>query len=199
MTSYGVCIVSLGVIYVSHVCVASRFLAVPLSRLVCVVMVLYGVGFAIGRVSRSMYWSHDVCICCVLFEVGFGSFLFSWFDGWVRVVRRVEMASSSLLLMRCWSPHLSLAWIALVLSMWTSVCLVGVMCFSRIGVQSLTPSSHNGARCLRSRSENLSGKHWSLIFLSYSFGSGRFFGMLSRCLALVSSVSCVALRRLVAM
>ena len=44
------------------------------------------------------------------------------------------MASSRLVFMRCWSPHLRLAWIALVLSMMTSVCPVGVMCFSRIGV-----------------------------------------------------------------
>ena len=78
------------------------------------------------------------------------------------------------------------------------MCPVGVMCFSRIGVQSLTPSSHNGARCFRSLSEKLSGRHWSLIFLSYSFG-GRFFGMLSRCLAMVSSISLEAARRLVAM
>ena len=81
MTSYGVSIVSLGVIYVSPVCVASCFLTVPLSRLVCVVMVSYGVCFAIGRVSWSMYWSHDVCICCVLFVVDLGSFLCSWLDG----------------------------------------------------------------------------------------------------------------------
>jgi hypothetical protein len=76
-----VSIVSLGVIYVSPVCVASCFLIVPLSRLVCVVMVSYGVRFAIGRESWSMYWSHDVCMCCVLFVVGLGSFLCCWFDG----------------------------------------------------------------------------------------------------------------------
>ena len=68
-------IVSLGVINVSPVCVASCFLTVPLSRLVCVVMVSYGVCFAIGRGSWSMYWSHDVCMCCVLFVVDLGSFL----------------------------------------------------------------------------------------------------------------------------
>ncbi len=81
MTSYGVSIVSLGVIYVSPVCVASCFLPVPLSRLVCVVIVSYGVCFATGRVSWSMYLSHDVCMCCALFVVGLGSFLCSWFDG----------------------------------------------------------------------------------------------------------------------
>ena len=129
-----------------------------------------------------------MCICCVLFVVGLGSFLCSWFDGRVRVVRRVDMASSRLLLMRCWSPHLRLAWIALVLSMRTSLCLVGVVCFSRIGVQFVTPSSHNGARCFSNMSKKLSGRHWYLICLSYAFG-GRFFGMLSLCLALVSSIS----------
>ena len=109
MASYGVIIVSLGAIYVSLVCVASCFLTFPLSRLVCVVMVSYVDCLAIGMVSWSMYWSHDVCICCVLFVVILGSFLCSWFDGRVKVVRRVDMASSRLLLMRCWSPHLRLA------------------------------------------------------------------------------------------
>ena len=108
------------------------------------------------------------------------------------------MASSRWLLMRCWSPLLRLAWIVLVLSMMTSICLVGVKCFSRIGVQSVTPSSHTGARCFNSLSEKFSGRHWFLICLSYSFG-GRFFGMLSRFLALVSSISLKAVRRLVAM
>ncbi len=102
--------------------------------LVCVVMVSYVDGLAIGSVYWFMYWSHDVCIGCILFEVDLGSFLCSWFDGRVRVVHRVDMASSRLLLMRCWSPDLRLALIAFVLSMCTSVCLVGVMCFSRIGV-----------------------------------------------------------------
>ena len=104
------------------------------------------------------------------------------------MVRRDDMASSRLLLMRCWSPQLSLAWNALVWSMRTSVCPVVVVCFSRIGVQSMTPSSHNGAKCFSNLSENLSGRHWILICLSYSFG-GRLFGMLSRCLVLVSSIS----------
>jgi hypothetical protein len=100
-TSYGVSIVSLGVMYVSHVCVAPCFLVVPLFRLMCVVMVSYVVGLASGRASWFMYWSHDVCICCVVFVVGLGSFLYSWFDGRVRVVRSVDIASSRLLLMRC--------------------------------------------------------------------------------------------------
>ena len=69
------------------------------------------------------------------------------------MVRRVDIASCRLVVMRCWSPHLRLAWIALVLSMMTSVCPVGDMCFSRIGVQSVTSSSHNGARCFNNLSE----------------------------------------------
>jgi hypothetical protein len=82
--------------------------------------------------------------------------------------------------------------------MCTSVCPAGVVCFSRIGVKSLTPSSNRGAKCFSSLSEKLSGRHWFLICLSYSFG-GRCFGMLSRYLALVSSISRDAARRLMAM
>ena len=60
--------------------------------------------------------------------------------------------------------------------------------------------------CFSSLSEKLSGRHWFLICLSYYFG-GRFFGMLSRCLAgmlsrclaLVSSISLEAARILMAM
>ncbi len=99
MTSYEVSIVSLGVIYVSPVCVASCFLVVPISMLMCVVMVSYAVGLVSGRAPWFMYWSHNVCICCVLFVVGLGSFLCSWFDGTARVVRSVDIASSKLFLM----------------------------------------------------------------------------------------------------
>jgi len=101
MTSYGLSIVSLGVTYVSPVCVAPCFLIVPHSRLMCVVLVSYVVGLASGRASVFMYWNHDVCICCVLFVVDLGSFLCSWFDRRVRAVRSVDIASSRLLMMRC--------------------------------------------------------------------------------------------------
>ncbi len=94
MTSYGVSIVSL-------VCVVPCFLVVPLSRLMGVVMVSYVVFLATCRASWFICWSHYVCICCVLFVVDLGSFLCFWFDGRVRVVRSVDMASSRLLLMRC--------------------------------------------------------------------------------------------------
>ncbi len=114
------------------------------------------------------------------------------------MVQRVNKVISRLLLMRCWTPHLRLAWIAFVLSMCTSVFPVGVVCLSRIGVPSMTPTSHSGAMCFRSLSEKLSGRHWVLICLSYSLG-GRFFGMICRWLALVSSISLEALLRLMAM
>ena len=85
------------------------------------------------------------------------------------MVLSVDRASSRLLPMRIWSPLLSLACIAFVFSMCTSVCPVGVVCFSRIGVQSETPSPHRGARCLSSLSEKLSGWHWSRNCLLYYF------------------------------
>ena len=66
------------------------------------------------------------------------------------MVLSVDIASSRLLLTRCWSPLLSLACIALVFSICTSVCPADVVCFSRIGVQSETPSPHRGARCFSS-------------------------------------------------
>jgi len=93
----------------------------------------------------------------VLYGVGLGSVLCSWSVGRLRVVLSVDIASSRLLLMRCWSPLLSLACIALVFSMFTSVCPADVVCFSRIGVQSETPSPHRGAKCYNSLSEKLSG------------------------------------------
>ena len=51
MRSYGVSIVLLGVMYVSLVYVAPCFLVVPLSRLMCEVMVSYVVVLANGRAS----------------------------------------------------------------------------------------------------------------------------------------------------
>ena len=81
--------------------------------------------------------------------------------------------------------------------MCTSVGPADVSCFSRIGVQSETPSPHRGAKCFSSLSEKLSGWHWFRSYLSYSLGS-RFFGMLSRCLALISAISLEAARRLIA-
>jgi hypothetical protein len=81
--------------------------------------------------------------------------------------------------------------------MCTSVCLAGVVCISRIGDESKTPSSRRGAMCFSSLSEKLSDWQWFRSRLSYSFG-GSFFGMVSRCLALFSSISPEAARRLIA-
>ena len=81
--------------------------------------------------------------------------------------------------------------------MCTSVCPADVVRFSRIGVQSETPSPHRGARCFSIISEKLSGWRWFRNCLSNYFG-GRFFGMFSRCLALISSISLEAARRLIA-
>jgi hypothetical protein len=96
MTSYRVSIVSLGIMYVFPVCVAPCFLFVPLSRLMCVVMVTYAVCLESGWASWSMYLSHAVGICFVLFVVDLGSFLCYRFGGRVRVVRSVDMTSSRL-------------------------------------------------------------------------------------------------------
>ncbi len=145
-----------------------------------------------------MYGSHVGCIFFVLYVIVLGSFLCSWVVGRIRVVLSVDRASSRLLLIRFWSPLLSLACISFVFSMWTFVCLVGVVCFSRIGVQSEAPSFQRGARCLSSLSEKLGGWHWSRSCLLYSL-RGRFFGMFSRVLALISSSSLEAARRPLAM
>jgi hypothetical protein len=94
-----------------------------------------------------MYWCHDVCIYWDL-DVGvFGTLRCSW-DVWnVRVALSVVSAVSKLLFGRCWSPLCSLTCIAFVFSMYMSVCPSGAFCFSRIGVQSDTPSSYRGAKC----------------------------------------------------
>jgi hypothetical protein len=128
------------------------------------------------------------------YVMGLGSFLCSWVVRRIGMVLSVDRASSILLLMRFWSPLMSLACIAFVFSMWTYVCPVGVVCFSRIGVQSETPSPHRGARCLSSLSKKLSGWHWYRNRLLYSF-CGRFFGIFSRFYALISSNSLEAARR----
>ncbi len=82
-------------------CVAPCFLVVPLSRLMCEVIVSYVVCLPSGRDSWFMYWSHDVCIFWVLCVVFLVSFIFSWVVGRNRVVLRVDRASFSLLLTRC--------------------------------------------------------------------------------------------------
>ncbi len=93
MPSYGVSIVSLGVMYVSPEYVIPCFWVVLLSRLMCEVMVSYVVCLASGRASWFMYWIHYGCIFFVLYVVGLWSFLCSWFVGRVRVVLNVNIAS----------------------------------------------------------------------------------------------------------
>ena len=114
------------------------------------------------------------------------------------VVLSVDCASSRLLFVRWISPLFSLVCIAFAFNMYTLVCPVDVLCFSRIGVQSKTPSPHRGARCSSSLSEYFSGWHWFRICLVYSFG-GRFVGIYSRRLALIPSTSLEAALRLIAM
>ncbi len=98
-------------------CVAPRFLVGPLSMLMWEVMVLYVDVLPSGRASWFMYGSHVECIFYGLYVMALGSFLCSWVIGRIRVVMSVNRASSRLLLMRFWSPLLSLACIAFVLSM----------------------------------------------------------------------------------
>ena len=137
-----------------------------------------------------MYWSHDVCIFGGMFVVAFGSFRCSWKVGSVRVALSVDRTSSRLLFGHCQSPLCSLACIAVAFSMYVSVCPFGLFCYSSIGVQSFTPSSHNGARCFSSLSEYLSSWHWFQIRLAQSFGC-RFVGICFSRLALFSSTSLV--------
>ena len=98
-------------------CVAPRFLVVPLSELILEVMVSYVDCLPSGRASWFMCGSNVECIFCVLYVKALGSFLCSWVVRRIRVVLSVDRASSKLLLMRFWSPLLSLACIAFVLSM----------------------------------------------------------------------------------
>ena len=75
------------------------------------------------------------------------------------------------------------------------MCSIGVVCFSRIGVQSETPSPHRGASCLSNLFEKLSGWRWSRNCFKCC---GSFFGMFSRFFALISANSLEAARRLIA-
>ena len=81
-------------------CVAPRFLAVSLSVLMWEVMVSYVDCLPNGRTSWFMYGSHVGCIIFVLYVMGLGAFLCSWVARRIRVVLRVNRASSRLLLMR---------------------------------------------------------------------------------------------------
>jgi hypothetical protein len=60
---------------VSPVCVAPRFMAVPVSMLMWKVIVSYVDCLPKGRASWFMYGSHVGCIFFVLYVMGLGSFL----------------------------------------------------------------------------------------------------------------------------
>jgi hypothetical protein len=107
---------------VFSVYVAPCFVVVPLSRLMCEVIVSYVVCLPSGMDSWFMYCSHDVCILWLLCVVGLGSYLCSWVVKRIRVVLSVDRASSRLLLTRWRSPLFILACIAFVFSMCTLVC-----------------------------------------------------------------------------
>ena len=96
---WGVFCVTRGHIGVLFMC-SFLFLVVPLSRLMCEVIVLYVACLPIGRASWFMYWSHDVCVLWVLCVMGLGIFLCYWVVGRVRVVLSVDRASSRMVLMR---------------------------------------------------------------------------------------------------
>ena len=113
----------------------------------------------VGRFSWLMNLCHVSCMVCVVFVVGLGSLVCSWDAGRVSVVARVVRADSSLGWGRGLSPVCSLACTAFALSIWICVCPDVVGCDSRILVQSLTPSSHRGAKCFKSLSAYLRGWH----------------------------------------
>ncbi len=96
---------------------------------------------------------------CVMVVIGLGSFVCSWDAGNVGVVARVDKAMSSLGCGRGLSPLCSFACIVVALSIRSCVCPDDVVCDSSILVQSLTPSSHRGAKCFKSLSAYLRGLH----------------------------------------
>jgi hypothetical protein len=96
---------------------------------------------------------------CVVVVIGVGSFVCSWDAGSVSVVARVDMAMSSLGCGRGLSPLCIFACIDVALSIRSCVCPDDVVRDSSILVQSLTPSSHRGAKCFKSLFAYLRGWH----------------------------------------
>ena len=96
---------------------------------------------------------------CVVVVIGVGSFVCSWDAGSVSVVARVDKVMSSLGCCRGLSPLCSFACIAIALSVRSCVCPDDVVRDSSILVQSLTPSSHRGAKCFKSLSTYLIDWH----------------------------------------
>jgi hypothetical protein len=94
---------------------------------------------------------------CVVVVICLGSFVCSWDAGSVSVVARVDKTMSSLGCDRGLSPLCSFACIAVALSIKSCVCPDEVVRDSSILVQTLTPSSHRGAKCFKSLSAYLRG------------------------------------------
>ena len=103
---------------------------------------------------------------CVVVVIGLGSFVYSWDDGSVNVVDRVDRANASLGWGRGLSPVSSFACIAVAFSIWVCVCPDVVVCVSSILDQSFSPSSHRGAKCFRSLSAYRRGWHRALSSLA---------------------------------
>ncbi len=96
---------------------------------------------------------------CVVVVIGLGSFVFSWDAGSVCVVTMVDRAMSSLGWDRSLSPLFSFACTVDALSIRSCVCPDDVAIDSSILVQSLAPSSHRAAKCIKSLSAYLRGWH----------------------------------------
>jgi len=118
------------------------------------------VALVVGRSSWLINLCHVSCMVCVVFVVGLGSLVCSWGVGSVSVVARVDIARSSLGWGRGLSPLCSFACTVDASNTRNCVCPDDVDRVSTILVQSLTPSSHMGAKCFRSLSTYLRGWHF---------------------------------------
>ncbi len=147
----------------------------------------------VGRFYWLMYLCHVSCMVCVATVVGLGSFVGSWDAGWVSVVARADRATSNLGWGRGLSPVCSFACAALAFSICICFCSHVVVCDSSILDQSLSPSSHRGAKCFRSLSEYRRGWHRVRSSLAYYFVCS-FLVMCFRRVALIMSTSSEAAR-----
>ena len=96
---------------------------------------------------------------CVVVVIDFCSFLCSWDAGIASVVARVDRAMSSLRWGRGLPPLCSSACTAVALSIRSCDCPGDILRDCSLLVQSLTPFSHNGAKCFKSLSAYLRGWH----------------------------------------
>ena len=111
----------------------------------------------VGSFSWLVYLCHVSWMICDVVVVGLGSLMCSWDAGDISVAARVDMAVSSVGWGRGLSPLCSFACTAITLSIWSCVCPDGVIRVYSILVQLLTPSSHRGAKCLKSLYAHLRG------------------------------------------